>query len=164
MQTDNGNFLNVTLKNKIIQTDSVLDVLKSLKYTNKSNHKSIKEKLIGRSFKVSYAKKNYVIFDIIFDRNPKTQEFMYDGKSTNLIKYYETAHGLKIKDASQPLILVIRKGPQDQQVNLYFIPELCYLAGLEDESIKDGYFMRELAKHTKLEPIDRINKTNQFLE
>ena len=57
METDNGNFLNVTLKNKIIQTDSVLDVLKSLKYTNKSNHKSIKEKLIGRSFKVSYTKK-----------------------------------------------------------------------------------------------------------
>ncbi len=75
-------------------------------------------------------KKINVIFDIIFDRNPKTQEFMYDGKSTNLIKYYKTAHGLKIKDASQPLILVIRKGPQDQQVNLYFIPELCYLAGL----------------------------------
>ena len=164
METDNGNFLNVTLKNKIIQTDSVLDVLKTLKYTNKSNYNNIKEKLIGRSFKVSYTKKNYVISDIIFDRNPKTQEFMYDGKSTNLIKYYETAHGLKIKDVTQPLILVIRKGPQDQQINLYFIPELCYLAGLEDDSIKDGYFMKELAKHTKLEPLERINKTNEFLK
>ena len=163
IETDSGNYLNVTLKNKIIQTDSILDILKSLKYTNKSNQQNIKDKLIGRSFKVSYAKKNYIISDILFNRNPKNHEFLYNGKSTNLIKYYEIAHGLKIKDISQPLIVVTKKGPQNEKINLYFIPELCFLAGLEDESVKDGYFMRELAKYTKLEPNDRIKKTNQFL-
>jgi hypothetical protein len=43
------------------------------------------------------------------------------------------------------------------------VPELCYLAGLDDEFIKDRDFMKQLADYTKLNPKDRINKTNEFL-
>ena len=164
METDGGNYLNVTLKNKIIQNDSILDILNNLKYTNKSNQEEIRDKLINRSFKVVYAKKNYIIKDIIFDSNPKIHEFLYEGKSTNLVDYYETAHGLKIKDLKQPLILVEVKGPQNEVRHLHFVPEFCCLAGLEDESVKDGYFMKELAKYTKLEPSDRVNKINKFID
>ena len=164
METDGGNYLNVTLKNKIIQNDSILDILYNLKYTNKANQEDIRNKLINRSFKVSYAKKNYIINDIIFDSNPKTHEFLYEGKTTNLVKYYEIAHGLKIKDLKQPLLLVTKKGPQNDIKYLHFVPEFCYLAGLEDESVKDGYFMKELAKYTKLDPSDRVKKTNEFLD
>ena len=163
METDGGNYLNVTLKNKIIQSDSILSILKQMKYTDTANHANIREKLIGRSFKVSYAKRNYTINDIIFDSNPKDQKFLYEGKETNLIKYYEIAHGLKIKDLNQPLLIVFKKGPQEEKITLHFVPEFCYLAGLEDESVKDGFFMKELAKYTKLEPYDRIKKTNEFL-
>ena len=49
----------------------------------------------NRSFKVSYAKRNYRIDDIIFDRSPKTQTFNYEGKTINLIDYYEIAHNIK---------------------------------------------------------------------
>ena len=61
METDKGNFLNVTLKNKIIQKNTIFDYLKENKYTDKNNHEDIAKKLIGRSFKVSYSKKNYKI-------------------------------------------------------------------------------------------------------
>ena len=71
---------------------------------------------------------------------------------------------MKIRNQEQPLILVRRTDSQGDPLNLYFVPELCSLAGLEDESTKDGYFMRELAKYTKLEPFDRVNKTNEFLK
>jgi len=165
METDKGNFLNVTLKNKIIQNDTVLDYINQYKNIKNANvQEDIKEDLRKRSFKVSYAKRNYIIDDIIFDRSPKTQTFNYEGKSINLIEYYKVAHKLKIKNENQPLILVRKKGPQGDPINLYFVPELCSLAGLDDDAIKDGYFMRELAKVTKLEPIDRVNKTNEFLE
>ena len=164
METDSGNYLNVTIKNKIIQNETILDYLKNFKYTNKENHQKIRDELIGRSFKVSYMKKNHRIDDILFDRNPKKQTFSYNGKNTNLVDYYEAAHGLKIRDQDQPLIVVRRKGPQEQVTNLYFIPELCSLTGLEDEEVKDGFFMKELAKKTKLTPNDRIKKTNEFLD
>ena len=165
METDNGNFLNVTLKNKIIQNETILDYINQFKGLKDPNvQEDIKDDLHKKSFKVCYAKKNYRIDDIIFDRNPKTQTFNYEGKTINLIDYYEHAHKLKIKDKTQPLILVRKSGPQGEPLNLYFVPEFCSLAGLDDSATKDGYFMKELAKVTKLEPYDRVNKTNEFLK
>ena len=165
METDSGNYLNVTLKNKIIQNETVLDYLNYYKYKNNENlQKEIKEELIGRSFKVSYAKRNYIINDILFDRSPKKQTFNYEGSTKNLIQYYEIAHKLKIKDENQPLILVRRTDSNGEPISLYFVPELCSLAGLDDEAVKDGKFMRELAKFTKFEPNDRVSKTNEFIK
>ena len=160
IETDSGNYLNVTLKNKIIQSDTVLDYLVNMDYTNKKNHENIRKQLKGRSFKVSYMKKNHIIDDILFDRNPKTQKFNYDGKNINLYEYYLSVHGIEIQEKTQPLILVRKKGPQGEVNNLYFIPELCSLSGLEDHEVKDGFFMKALAKKTKLEPNDRIMKTD----
>ena len=165
METDKGNFLNVTLKNKIIQNETILEYIKQYKNIKDSNvQKNIRDDLHNRSFKVSYAKRNYRIDDIIFDRSPKTQTFNYEGKTINLIDYYEIAHKLKIKNENQPLILVRKTDSQGEPLNLYFVPEFCSLAGLEDDATKDGYFMRELAKYTKLEPRDRVKKTNEFLQ
>ena len=164
METDNGNYLNVTLKNKIIQNDSIYDYLNQYKYKkNKDLQKEIKTDLIDRPFKVCYAKRNYRINDILFEKTPQNTTINYEGETINLVKYYEKAHHLEIKDQNQPLILVIRKDSQGDPINLYFVPEFCFLSGLEDDTTKDGYFMKELAKYTKLEPIERINKTNEFL-
>ena len=164
IETDSGNYLIVTLKNKIIQNETVLDFINKYDYSKKQEQNAIKDELKGRSFKVSYMKKNHKISDIIFDRTPKTQAFNYNGKNTNLIDYYKDAHDIDIEDEDQPLILVRKKGPQDEDMNLYFVPELCSLSGLEDKDVKDGYFMRDLAKQTKLEPNDRVMKINKFLE
>ena len=71
---------------------------------------------------------------------------------------------MKIKDEEQPIIVVRKKGPQDDFVNLYFIPELCYLAGLEENEVKDKDLMKQLSFYTKLKPNERIRKTNIFLE
>ena len=172
METDSGNYLNVTLKNKIISTDNMLKFLKDQDYKNKKNYERIKEMLIGRSFKVSYARKNYVIDDITFDANPKTQTFDYEGHTVTLVDYYDSAHKIKIQDLTQPLIIVKRtgleplKGGKDFkkiEKDLFFIPELCYLAGLDDAATKDFKFMKKLADYTKLSPNDRIDKTNEFL-
>ena len=164
METDGGNYLNVTLKNKIIQNETVLDYLYNLDYTNKNNQKNIKTKLIGRPFKVSYMKRNHKIDDILFDKNPKNTTFNYNGKTVNLIEYYKDHHKKEITDEKQPIILVRKKGPQEEMLNLYFVPELCSLSGLEDKDVKDGYFMKDLAKSTKLEPNDRVFKIDLFLD
>ena len=37
------------------------------------------------------------------------------------------------------------------------------MAGLEAQATKDGFFMKELEKYTKLEPTDRVDKTNEFI-
>ena len=167
METDNGNFLNVTLKNKIIQTDSILDYL-NYYYEgykkDKSIQKEINDDLKGRPFKVSYAKRNYRIDEIKFDISPKNHTINYSGKTRNLVEYYQLAHGKTIKDVNQPLIVVNKKNPQGLLESTYFIPELCSLSGLDDSDTKNGKFMKELAMYTKLEPNDRVKKTNEFIK
>ena len=53
METEKGNYINVTLKNKIIQGESILQYINRLKNEGYKND-DIKKELIGRSFKVSY--------------------------------------------------------------------------------------------------------------
>ena len=164
METESGNYLNVTLKNKILATDTILDYMEYFKYQDKKNQKKIKNDLIGRSFKVKYAKKNYIIDDISFDRDPKNEKFMYNGKSTKLEDYYLEKYKIKIHNYNQPLLIVHKTNSEGKDIPLYFVPELCHLAGLDDEFIKDRDFMKKLADYTKLTPKDRINKTNEFLK
>ena len=162
MEIDGGSFLNVTLKNKISSTQTILEYLEFNEYENYLN--DIKNELIGESFKVSYNKGNYKIDDIIFDKNPENQYCDHNGKSKTLIQYYEDAHKIKIKNKKQPLILVRKKGPQNIINNLYFIPELCFFTGIDDETIKNKEFMQKLAKYTKLSPEIRVQKRNEFLQ
>ena len=98
VETESGIFLNVILKNKIIQADNILDFLNNHKYKNVDNQNEIKNILIGRSFKFLYTNKNYKINDILFDSNPQTQKTIHDGQSITIIDYYEIVHKLKIKD------------------------------------------------------------------
>ena len=157
--TMNGSFLNVTLKNKILSIDTILDYLEENKYNDKKNQQKIKDDLIGRSFKVGYAKRNYRIDDIDFQKNPENTTINRDGHSMNLLNYYKIAHDIQIKNKKQPLIVV-----KSNDTKIYFIPELSYLGGLNDSAIKNGQFMKELANYTKLKPDLRVNKTNEFVQ
>ena len=166
METDRGNFLNVTLKNKIIQNESVLNYINQ-NYdgykTKPGLQKEMNEDLKGRPFKTSYKKGNFKIDEIIFDRTPKTHTINYEGKTRNLVEYYKKAHDLQIKDINQPLILV-RTIYNGSPQSTYYVPELCSLSGLEDSDTKNGQFMKELASYTKLQPNDRVKKTNEFIK
>ena len=164
METESGNYLNVTLKNKILSKDTVLEYMDYYGYKTQNEKNKLKDDLIGKSFKVTYAKKNFVIDDILFDRNPNVQDFMYDGKKVVLKDYYEKKYKIKIKNLNQPLLVVKKVDSTQKEINLYFVPELCNLAGLDDEFIKDRDFMKQLANYTKLTPKDRITKTNEFLK
>ena len=164
VETDSGNFLNITLKSKIIQNETINDYLNNIKYkNNKDIQNEIKENLKGRSFKVCYAKRNYKIDDILFDNTPKNTTVNYYGGTINLIGYNIKAHNLEIKDQNQPLILVRRKDSQGEPINLYFIPEFCYFSGFENDITKNGLLMKEFEKYTKLEPLDRVNETKEFV-
>ena len=163
VQTEEGKYLNVTLKNKILATKTIYDYLKENDYKNPKNHEKIKNYLIHQSFQVNYAKKNYKIFDVTFERNPKTQTFMYDRKTINLLEYYKDVYKIEIKDEKQPLLIVKGKLPQKKTINLYFVPELCKLSGIDKNTTQNKEIMKDLSKKTKLKPNERVKKMNDFL-
>ena len=164
IETEGGNYINVTLKNKISSTDNILKFLKDRKYKIKENQGYIKKNLIGKKFNVSYAKRNYIIDDIDFDKNPKTQTFNYENRTITLQEYYLTRYDIKINDLTQPIIVIKRKDEKEKIRYLYFIPELCYFSGLDNKFTRDRDFMKKLAYFTKLTPEKRIEKTKQFLD
>ena len=45
METEGGNYLNVTLKNKILSQETILQFLEKNNYTNKNNQEKLREKL-----------------------------------------------------------------------------------------------------------------------
>ena len=172
VETDRGNFLNVALTHKFIRNESILDCFKNFgDFNEKSIQEDIKAEVIGRSFRVGYSKKNYKkknyrIDDILFDRNPVNQSFKNEEtqETINLMKYYKQAYNIEIKNKEQPLILVRKKGPQGNTKNLFFIPELCNMSGIDEEDVANSYFMKRVSECTKMEPDEKVSKINNFIE
>ena len=162
VETEKGNYINVSLKNKIESTKNILQYLKSINYKNINNQSKIKDSLIGRLF--YFDGKKYQIDDILFDRNPKNQTIYKDGKCITILDYYSNQSKYPIKDFNQPLILSLKNGPQGKKLNAFYIPELCTFSGLDDNEQQDGFFMKELSKTTKIDPNMRIYQTNKILD
>jgi len=166
VDTDRGVYMNLALAHKFIRTENILEFMKkSGNLRNRTIQEEIRAHLIDRSFKVSYInKRNYKINDILFDRSPINQTFNYHRKVLTLMKYYEQEYNIKIKDKDQPLILARIENNRGESFNLYFIPELCHLIGIDDENLTDINFMKKLSEYTRLEPNQRVNELNKFIE
>ena len=162
VETEKGNYINVSLKNKIESTQNILEYLRNINYKNPKNCNKIRDNLIGRLF--YFENKKNKINDILFDRNPKNQTIYINGKNISILDYYSKTYKSQIKDYSQPLILCIKKGPQNTLLNSYYIPELCTFSGLDENEQQDSFFMKELSKTTKIDPETRIYQTNKFLD
>ena len=162
IETESGNYINISLKNKIESSLNILEFLKSRNYKNSKNINKIKEEIIGRWF--YYEKKKYKIEDILFDRTCSNTMMNYDKKCISIFDYYKLMYKCEIKDPNQPLILTYKKGPQGSTLHHYYIPELCTFSGLDENQQQDNIFMKELSKITKITPETRINQTNKILE
>lgn len=168
VNTQNGIYLNVQLKNKILSTSSCLQLLqeKTEKGTLMSNAEVLKELFISKTVRTTYAKRNYKIDDICFDKNPVNTSFNYNGKNISLFNYYQVAHKITIKDKKQPLFVMYRTNEEGETDNVYLIPELMNLAGIDDEMVKDRNFMKNLAELTKFKPHGKLKfkfKNNFFI-
>ena len=162
IETEKGNYINVSLKNKIESTENILDYLKARHYEDKYNQMKIQKDLIGRLF--YFQKKKYKIDEILFDRNPCGQTLNFNGKTVKIKDYYQEKFKLDIQFKNQPLILTKKKGPQQKILNTYYVPEFCTFSGLDEVQQKNNIFMKELGRMTKIDPETRIKQTNKFLE
>ena len=165
VETDKGMFLNVVLTHKIIRNETLLNKIEEFgKIINKSIKEEINAELKGRSFKVDYAKRNYQIDEINFDRNPANTNCEYEGKNIQLTEYYKLKYNIKIKNVAQPLIIVRKKDAQGNIKPLYFVPELCKLVGLDEDDTVNKKFMKKLSELTKMEPTKKVIGIDKFIE
>ena len=162
---DNICYLNVNLKNRIVSSRTILEMINEFRNNgviNNENKQYLKKHLENKSFKGNFSKKNYKIYQLNFDRNPQNTQFNYDGRTVNLIQYYKIAHHLTQQiEINQPIIVVKRNIKSEYAQ--YFVPQLSYLCAIPEWMMQDGNFAKELAQLTKFSPKERIEKTNSFL-
>ena len=163
IETENGNYINISLKNKIESTQNILEFLKARQYTNKNNQERIKDELVGRLFYFA-GKKKYRIDDILFDRSPINQDISQGQQTISLLNYYKMAFNYEIKERNQPIILTYKKGPQGSISSTFYVPEFCTFSGLDENQQQDTFFMKELSKITKITPETRVYQTNKILD
>ena len=141
-------------------------------------------------FSVRYNNKTYRIDDIDWDKNPLSTFTTRSGE-ISFMQYYENAYNKKISDKEQPLLVSMPKKivsgvcvvcvcvfsalstvasicTQDQRRGMdgpiLLVPELCHMTGLTDEMRSDFRVMKDLAVHTRVEPMQRVDTLTRFME
>ena len=136
----------IGVKNKIKGKLSVLD------FINNNDEEEI-NKLNGRRFIPYEGSRSQVISYINFDRNPMNTIRNYRQETLNYYDYYDKIWNIKIKNKKQPLIAVDVKDPQYKEKTKYYVSELCYLLGINDEDTQNFEFMQQIIEKTRLNPL-----------
>ena len=150
--TESGLYMLVNNVNKLITGKTVLR--KMIEIRNKLREQNYSEKDILEEIRdyfrkhktvlTIYSMHSYRIQDINFEQNPCNTDITYkdkDGLKTtiHLINYYKIQYNINIKDKNQPLIIAENNFQKNQTLNdkiynIYLVPELVYLTGLEEEN------------------------------
>jgi hypothetical protein len=161
IQADIGICLAIGIKNKIKGDFTVLDYISNL---DDQNFDEAIDNLTGRRFIPKEASRSQVISYIDYDRNPINTTRNYKQVTYNYKDYYEKIWKMEVKDKEQPLIAVDIKDPKFKQKKKYYVPELCYLLGINDEDSKDYQFMEKINEKTKLAPDKKIRQIEKCID
>ena len=151
-----GLCLIIGVKNKIKGKLSVLDFIKN------NNDEEI-EKLSGRRFIPFEGSRSQVIAYIDYGKNPGNTTRNYKQDTLSYYDYYRKIWNIEIKDKKQPLIVVDVRDPQYKEKPKCYVPELCYLVGINEEDTRDFQFMQEIIEKTRLTPEQKIEQIEKCI-
>ncbi|XP_021166031.2 piwi-like protein 2 [Fundulus heteroclitus] len=168
---DGGLYLSVDVTHKVLQNDSVLDVMNMLYKQSKENFKDICTKeLVGAIVITRYNNRTYHIDGIEWDKSPNDTFTLMDGTKTTFLEYYRKNYGITIKDMNQPLLLnrpKERSKPGGKQVitgEILLVPELSFMTGIPEKMRKDFRAMKELTLHINVSSEHHTNAIKQLLK
>ena len=131
--TDNGLYMLINNRNKLISGKTVLKKMIELKNKYSNLDATERNREISDYFKIHktvltiYSLRAYKIEEILFDRSPSTQVIQMRDingtfKSIPLINYYEKQYNIKIKNLNQPLLKVERADQKTKKENRKLLP------------------------------------------
>ena len=163
-QTEVGLCLIVGIKNRIKGDLNVYDALMDEERNYGEDLNERIENLIGKRFVPEGSTKSKLIYDIDKDLTPKNSSTNY-GKELfpNFIEFFQKVFKKKVEHEDQPLILVKVKGPQGEEKLNKYVPEFCWLNGINENDINSFEFMKKLSQETKLEPDEKVKKIDKCI-
>ena len=172
--TESGLYMLVNNVNKLITGKTVLrkmieirSKLREQKYNEKDICDEIRDYFKKHKTVLTiYSMHSYRIQDINFEQNPCNTDITYkdkDGLKTtiHLINYYKTQYNINIKDKNQPLIIAENnfqknQTSNDKNYNIYLVPELVYLTGIEEENKSERH--RNTVPNRIKDPNEKMKK------
>ncbi|KAK5602350.1 Piwi-like protein 2 [Crenichthys baileyi] len=170
-RTDGGLYLSVEVTHKVLQNDSVLDIMNTLYKQSKENFQDVCAKeLVGAIVITRYNNRTYRIDAIEWNKSPKDTFTLMDGTETTFLEYYRKNYGITIKEMNQPLLLhrpPERSKPGGKQIitgEILLVPELSFMTGIPEKMRKDFRAMKELTMHINVSSEQHTNAIKQLLK
>ncbi|XP_072378370.1 piwi-like protein Siwi [Diabrotica undecimpunctata] len=162
-QHENQVMMNIELAFKVLREDTCYNMF--LECRGPEPRKEFQSKIIGSSVLTFYNNRTYRIDDVDFSQNADSTFPLRDGSQMSYAQYYADKYKINIRERRQPL-LVSRSKPREIRAGMpevvYLIPELCKLTGLSDRMRENFKLMQALADHTRVGPVDRMRKLQDF--
>ena len=176
--TENGLFLRVNDKNKLITGKTAYDKMREIGerhggLRSEDCQREINEYFKGKTVIATYGNyRAYRIGEISYDRNINNTEFEItkEGQKNkiNIKNYYKQQYKIDLKHEDQPLLIeeTPRRRAKDQdnpQIIRYLIPELVFLTGIDELDERDRAEIIAKSKFQPNEKIKRIEKGFSYL-
>lgn len=163
IRRDNSFYVNIDFSSKITHTKSLLDVFTEIRDNSRDTEweAALRYQMKDRIVITNYGnRKCYRITDICMDKTP-LDTFEYQGSQVTFLAYFQTQYNLTITKKRQPLVRCIVRKPLGE---VYLVPELVSLTGLDDSMRADYRLMSAIAEHTRLEPQQRLSTSTELPE
>ena len=168
--TENGLFLRVNDKNKLITGKTAYDKMKEIgekcgNMRGEDFQREVTEYFKGKTVIATYGNyRAYRIGEVSFDRDIKNTEFEIEkeGKKAkiNIKNYYKQQYKIDLQKEEQPLFIeeIPQRRKRDEEnppTIRYLVPELVYLTGIDELDESDR---AEIIKKSKFNPSEKIKR------
>ncbi|XP_009081854.1 PREDICTED: piwi-like protein 2, partial [Acanthisitta chloris] len=165
---DGGLFLMVDAIHKIICSESVLSVMRTI-YSQRHTvfQEECAKQLVGAVVITRYNNHTYRVDDIAWDKSPKDSFTLASGKEITFLDYYRETYGITIRDVEQPLLI---HRPKEKQMPkgkhcldmVLLVPELTFLMGLSDVQ-RNSRVVKELTRKMVQSPRQHYTRLTNLL-
>ena len=188
--TENGLYMKINNRNKLISGKTALEKMKEIKDKFKITSKELNDKLneyfsVHKTVLTTYGSiKSYRIKEVNCNRTPQNTDITVKDKNgvkktVSIINYYKIQYGIDIEQKNQPLLVAENTNQKNKKLNsnnkeaaaskeddyvIYLIPELVYLTGMEDDNFSNNRrnLGRNIIHKTKMDPAQKMSTINEI--
>ena len=151
-----GPFINIDFSSKIVHTRTLNDEMIDVMRDTQGDIEEVRSRFTGRIVIARYGNRRcYRVDDICMHMHP-TNTFQRNGVDVTYVDYFRTQYNENITDMRQPLLRCHIKR-RLEEFDIYLVPELVALTGLDDKMRADSRAMFEIAKTTRFDPQRRLD-------
>jgi hypothetical protein len=165
--TESGFYLLVNVKNKFLNKMNCYEKLQQLRNDFPRDFKREAEKFFSRLIVfTSYGTpRTYTLKGINFDATVlnRTIKVHRTGEEITLKQYYEQNYPeMRIRIREQPLLVVEQKISNGTLEEIFLVPELCKLTGIDEKAAAD--IRLSMTRTTKVRPNEKMDSIQSFVQ